>query len=126
MDSVFFNRQKLLIPVDRAEKPWSQAVGLAFRRSVERGLLFTADRMSRPKIWMWGMRVPIDVIWIADSKVVKVDSNIQPPRWWKASVVCPFFLKHYTVPRPVDYILEVEAGFCEEHNLQVGDTVICE
>lgn len=69
------------------------------------------------------MRFPIDIVWISDSKVVKIEENVSAPRCWVLSMFFPYFLKKYSSEENVDCILEIESGFCKERGVKVGDLV---
>ncbi|MDN5764022.1 MAG: DUF192 domain-containing protein [Microlunatus sp.] len=67
------------------------------------GMLFRFGSRSEQQVWMAGMSFPLDVAWIADGKVVAIDTltacteadENDCPRW--------------TSPSPVDALLEVPA-----------------
>lgn len=82
------------------------------------GMLFVFD--SKPvmvNFWMKDMLMPIDIIWIANNKITKIDKNV------------PFYpagtpdnqLKVYGPSSPIDYVLEVNSGFSAKNNIKVGD-----
>lgn len=84
------------------------------------GMLFVFD--SKPlmvNFWMKDMLMPIDIIWIANNKITKIDKNV------------PFYpaetpdsqLKVYGPSSPIDYVLEVNSGFSAKNNIKVGDVV---
>jgi hypothetical protein len=76
--------------------------------------------IKRPAVfWMKGMRFPLDIIWIADGKVVQIDK--QAPH--EPGVADPD-LKRYISNEPVDAVLEVNAGFAEKNGIKVGDPVV--
>ena len=64
---------------------------------------------------MKNMHFPIDIIWISHRRVVNISKNLQPegknPK------------KTYSSIYPVNYVLEVNAGFCEENNIIIGDEI---
>jgi hypothetical protein len=46
----------------------------------DEGMLFIFDQKgTTPAFWMKDMLIPLDIIWIKDSKVSQIDKNIQPP-----------------------------------------------
>lgn len=102
------------ITVELADTPEKQQKGLAGRDSIseERGMLFAMPENSEPIFLMRGMKFPIDIVWIDDSKVVGFEENIQPPKNEKEEN-----LPLYRAPAPVDYVLEVQAGFVKKHNI---------
>lgn len=64
-----------------------------------------------PSFWMKDMLIPLDIIWINDGRIVKIDKDvpISNPE------------KLYTPDTPIDYVLEVNAGFSDKNNLKIGD-----
>ena len=76
------------------------------------GMLFVFDSKDvTPSFWMKGMKIPLDIIWIDDGKIVKIDNNV------------PFSNqeKLYTPGQPIDYVLEVNVGFSDKNSLKIGD-----
>lgn len=104
-----------------ADTPAKQALGLGKRDSLSEGsgMLFPFKRKSKSPFWMKDMLMPIDIIWISDGKVVKIDQDV------------PFFppdtpdykLPLYFPPEPVDYVLEVSAGFSKKFGIKQADPV---
>jgi uncharacterized membrane protein (UPF0127 family) len=107
--------------VEVADSPKKRAKGLSGRNTLaeNEGMLFVFNEKDTiPSFWMKGMLFPIDIVWIADNQVVQIDSNVQPePDTPDAK------LKHYRPLRPVDYVLEVSAGFSSKNSIKSGDTV---
>jgi hypothetical protein len=83
------------------------------------GMLFIFDQKPVfPSIWMKDMLFPIDIIWITDSKIAKIDSNVPAP----AKETPDDRLRLYYPNKPIDYVLEVNGGFTQKNNLKVGDS----
>ena len=83
-------------------------------------MLFVFDAQNvTPVFWMKDMLIPIDIIWINDGKIVKIDTNLQPPK--KGTLDKD--LTTYGAGQPVDYVLEVSAGFSFKNKLEIGDNV---
>lgn len=99
-----------------------RAKGLSGVSSLDtnQGMLFVFDKMnSNPSFWMKDMLIAIDIIWINDNKVVKIDKNVPAP----ATNSPDNKLKIYSAGQPVDYVLEVNSGFCDDNNIKVGNMV---
>ncbi len=111
---VFINDQK--IKVDIADESSEYIKGLSGREVLDknRGMLFIFSDYSQHSFWMKDMLFPIDIIWIKDNKIVKIDKNIPIPNKK---------LEAYLSPEEVNYVLEVNAGYCDKYGIEVGDSV---
>lgn len=80
------------------------------------GMLFIfGDKQAREFV-MRDMNYPLDIIWIDDDKVIKIDEDL-PPEGWNPKTI-------YSSGIPVNYVLEVNAGFCRKHDITVGKRVV--
>ena len=103
---------------DEAERK----IGLSGRPylSENEAMLFVfPEKTSGAGFWMKDMKFPIDIVWIDDNKVVKIDKSVQPEPG-----VPDEQLKLYHPETPVNYVLEVKAGFSDKNGLKVGDTIV--
>lgn len=108
-----------LVKVKIADTETKRKIGLSQTAALgeNEGMLFVFPKKDvQPSFWMKDMQFAIDIIWINDDKVVKIDKNIPPPDPGTPDEK----LKLYTSPGPVDYVLEVAAGFSDKNNLKVG------
>ncbi|MDO8644713.1 MAG: DUF192 domain-containing protein [bacterium] len=97
--------------------------GLSFQKKLPGdGMLFVFEKPARTPFWMWGMRFPIDLIWIANGRVVGWEENLPFPKSM-GSLFFPWFLKQYRPPESVDMVLEVTAGFCRREGVDIGDEI---
>jgi hypothetical protein len=108
------------ILVEIAESDQQRRQGLSGRESLAEGtgMLFVFEEDSRPTFWMDDMNFAIDIVWIDNGRIVAVENNVQPE-----DGVTEENLTLYPAPQPIDYVLEVNAGYSEEHNLKIGDSV---
>jgi uncharacterized membrane protein (UPF0127 family) len=65
------------------------------------------------------MLIPIDIIWINDDKIVKIDKNAPIP----SPGTSDYNLTKYTFNKPVDYILEVPGGYSDASGFKVGSLI---
>jgi uncharacterized membrane protein (UPF0127 family) len=96
--------------------------GLSERESLAEGegmLFIFAQKDIQPPFWMKEMKFAIDIIWIDDNKIVQINENVPAPEPDTPNSE----LKFYTPNQPIDYILEVNAGFVDEKGLKIGDNV---
>ncbi len=107
--------------VEIADNPMKRSQGLSGRVSlgVNEGMLFLFSGAGYQGFWMKGMIIPIDIIWIKDSKVVGFEVNAQPEPGIKQGQ-----LNVYSPPEAVDKVLEVPAGTVERLDIQVGETAV--
>lgn len=102
----------------------SQVAGLTTYNSLtpDRGMIFTyAEERTGVSFWMPArMKFPIDIIFLnADRTVVFVSRNVQPCAS-NLPEECPSYGPGAT---PVQYVVEVVAGFCDQHDVGSGDTL---
>jgi uncharacterized membrane protein (UPF0127 family) len=112
----------ITIPVEVAKTDVQRRNGLSNRESLPEGegMFFEfAQKDIKPPFWMKDMRFAIDILWINDNKIVQIDKNVQPPE----SGTADENLILYIPSQPIDYVLEVTAGFAEEHNIDVNNTI---
>jgi hypothetical protein len=79
-----------------------------------RGMLFVMPRRQIQEFCMRDMRFALDFIWLTPGWVAGLTKNVAPQ-----DQQCG-----YKSPVPVNYILEVPAGFCDRHGIKVGDKAI--
>lgn len=83
------------------------------------GLVFPFDPPKQARFWMKDMLIPIDIIWIKDSKIIGIEPNLPIPSGQPGSTDLPI----YQSPSLVDMVLEVPAGTTDAHGFRVGDSV---
>lgn len=107
-----------VIKVEIANTPESRMKGLSGREKLGRddGMLFIMDEKRYHSFWMADMKFPIDIIWISDNKVVDVTKNAPIP-------TDPQNVPVFTPSTEVDKVLEVNAGYIDNNNIQIGDEV---
>ena len=104
------------LEVELALTPEEQAQGLGGKTGLgaNESMLFVFERPERHYFWMKDMNFAIDIIWLSeDLRVVYIKKDAQPDN----------FLETYGPDENSKYVLEVNAGFSDKHNLKVGDEV---
>lgn len=82
----------------------------------QEGMLFDFDTESKWGIWMKGMKIPIDIIWMnEDREVVYIVMNA-PPELGDT--------KTYTPKTEARYVLEIAAGGAAQNGISIGDKAI--
>jgi len=116
-----------ILRVEIANTPEAMTKGLADRNSLgdDEGMLFDfgSNSSTTPAFWMKGMKFNLDLIWIKDKKIVGITANVPAPdvNCQSSIVNC---LPSYSPPSPINWVLEVNAGWVEKNNIKVGDKVI--
>lgn len=106
------------ITAEYARTSAEQQQGLSNRKSLDKntGMVFVFDQKKVATFWMKDMRIPLDFIWVADTTVVDITENVPPPQDpQNPAIISP--------KEPVNYVIEVNAGFVKEHSIKIGDTV---
>lgn len=95
----------------------SRATGLMHRTSMpeNHGMIFIFDNPDFVNFWMKNVKISLDMIFISDSKIVKIYKNTlickaEPCRLYSSNVV-------------VDSVIELNGGFCEKNNIKEGDSI---
>ncbi len=78
------------------------------------GMLFVFPKSDIETFWMKETKIPLDIIWIDDSKIVEM-TTLDP----QIGTDIP----SYTPKNKANYVLEINAGMASEDNIKVGDSV---
>ncbi len=117
---IIIGKNRIFVQVAKTSEEITK--GLSGKKDLidDEGMIFILSSKTYPLFWMKGMLFPIDIIWIADNKIVKIDTNVPvenpdtPERDYKL----------YQPGQLVDHVLEVQADSTKEKNIRVGDNVI--
>lgn len=113
---------KTTISVEIADTPEKTTLGLSYRDSLpeNQGMLFIFPESHIPTFWMKGMKFPLDMIWIDENNtIVDITQNVPYP----SPGTMEFELPHYSPNLPAKMVLEVNSGFVERNNVEVGDSI---
>ena len=81
-----------------------------------KGMLFVFAKEGIYSFWMKNTLIPLDIIWINDSKkIVFIEQNTKPCK----SLVC----QSYNPGVKARYVLEINAGLAEKYRLKIDDLV---
>lgn len=114
-----FPNHNLKIEVELAENIVQWTKGLMFRKSLaqDSGMLFVFPDEAIRTFWMKNTYIPLDLIFIsASKKIAEIKANFDPCQKDQCSI--------YTSQIPAQYVLEVNAGFVQKNNLQIGEPVV--
>ena len=117
--NVKINNTKINVEIVTTEK--DQNKGLSDRESLadKTGMLFAFDNYKIRSFWMRIMQFPLDLIWIKDTDIIGITKNVPVPVKGTSLDDLP----QYFSPDLVNYVLEVNAGFSDNNNIEVGDKV---
>lgn len=102
--------------VELAKTQAQREAGLMYREELDKdkGMLFIFDKEDIYPFWMKNTLIPLDMIWInSNYKVVFISQNVQPCQNFDCPSVVPLI--------KAKYVLELNAGLCQEIGLKVGD-----
>ena len=104
------------LAVEIVDTPEKRTQGLSNRSSLSEntGMLFVFSDYRQRNFWMKEMQFPIDMIWISDAQVVGIQKNVPVPTSSQLLI--------YTSPKDVNYVVEVNAGWAEQHEISVGSS----
>ena len=110
---------ELKIPVEIATSTPAIQKGLSGRTSLDPndGMIFIFSKPDKYRFWMPDMHFPLDIIWIDNGEIVGITKNASN----EFDPANPVF---YTPPEPAQYVLEVNAGFSEDNDINIGDGVV--
>ncbi|MBW1918140.1 MAG: DUF192 domain-containing protein [Deltaproteobacteria bacterium] len=88
--------------------------GLSGRKALPEGhgMLFVMPALECQHFCMRGMLFPIDIIWIANTRIIGLAQHLSPQDNGT-----------FSSPAPANYVLEVSAGFCDKHRIEINDTI---
>lgn len=107
----------VIVNVEVADTKKSQAQGLSDRKELKNGdgMLFIFPGKEIRSFWMKNMNFGLDIIWLDGDEITKISQNLPPEGGVPQNV--------YESGNPVNYVLEVPAGFCEKNNIKIGNKI---
>lgn len=105
----------IAIDIEVADDDSKREVGLMGRPTMEerQGMLFVFEQAQFQSFWMHNTILPLDMIFIDANRTIKtIHKN-----------TTPFSDQTYQSTAPVNYVLEVNAGFTDKYNIVVGDKI---
>ncbi len=104
------------IDIEIAHTRKERETGLMYRSSMPEtaGMLFRFDRFKPAFFWMRNTYIPLDMIFVdKNMRIVKIYQNAEP-----------LSDKPIPVHKETMYTIEVNAGFCEQYGIAIGDHVV--
>lgn len=103
------------ISIEIAETKQERNQGLMNRKKLDKnnGMLFIYNTSYKRFFWMKNTYIPLDIIYVDNTyHVVSIQENTEP-----------LLEKKYPSYKKAMYVVEVNAGFCNMHNIKVGDSI---
>ena len=103
------------IDIEIADNEYERQLGLMNRESMEemQGMLFIFPQERYQSFWMLNTMFSLDIIFVNSNKeIVTIHKN-----------TAPLSEQSYPSTAPAQYVVEVNAGFCDIHNIKIGDKV---
>ncbi len=118
IEKSYIEINKIKIPIEIVDNVESRRLGLSYREVLDKnsGMLFDMENKGVVSFWMKDMNFPLDIIWIDGDKIVNISKNL-PPAGSQPDL-------SYSSDLPIDFALEVNGGFCEENNIDIGDEIV--
>ena len=121
--------------VEIADTAAKQKLGLSYRKFIDqdKGMLFDFEKEQQTAFWMKDMNFNLDFIWINKNKIIGITPDVPAPVKYNLSDealakseglrIKDSGLLLYSPPSPVNWVLEVNAGWTKKNNISVGDDV---
>ena len=106
---------KAKIDIQIADNDFDRELGLMFRKSMQenQGMLFIFPQDTIQTLWMRNTFIPLDMVFINSQKeIVSISKNTKT-----------LSDQTYSSSGPAQYVLEVNAGFCDRFNIKDGDKI---
>lgn len=111
---IFAKVNDINLTLEVADTFIKRAKGLSGREGIsdDQGMLFVFKKPDLHSFWMKGMKFSIDIVWIDENlKIVEISKNVSPES----------FAKTFRPTKSVQYVLEIKAGWVDEHSIKEGD-----
>ena len=106
---------EIRVALELARSPQEMQRGLMFRKQLDEsaGMLFIYQKDGDHHFWMKNTYLPLDMLFIsANGEVLGIVENVEPMTTVSRSVGIPS-----------RYVLELNAGYCRRHGVQVGTKI---
>ena len=105
------------LQLEIADTLQKRTLGLMFRKTLpaNNGMLFLFDTLQKGSMWMKNTYIPLDMMFFNKQfEIVHIHENAVPQ---DETII--------TTPMPVWGVIEVNAGYVRQNNIQSGDKIIC-
>jgi uncharacterized membrane protein (UPF0127 family) len=105
--------EKIKIDIEIADNDYERQLGLMNRKEMKenQGMLFIFPNETMQSFWMRNTLIPLDIVFVNSKKnIVTIHKNTHT-----------LSDQSYPSSAPAEYVLELNAGFTDRHNIQLGD-----
>lgn len=117
--------EQIPVRLEHAVTPEQRRLGLMERSPLpdNGGMLFwyREQRAASAGFWMYRTRIPLDIAWLDEDGVILARDTI-PPCKTDSAGNCP----SWSPGVPHHRVLEMNAGFFDEHHVAVGDELLAD
>jgi uncharacterized membrane protein (UPF0127 family) len=106
---------KAKIDLEIADTEYERELGLMNRKEMgeNQGMLFIFPKQDMLSFWMRNTLMSLDMIFVNQQRtIVTIHKNTK--------ILSD---QSYPASQPAMYVVEVDAGFCDKHNIKVGDKI---
>lgn len=108
------------LTVEVVTSPASLSLGLSGRDAIGAdGMLFLFNKKRNVTFWMKEMNFNLDIIWIADNRVIGILQNVPKPESGTALTDLPV----YSPEKAINAVLEIPAGDAKKLGIEIADEV---
>lgn len=107
----------LSVEIADTEELWKRGLSGREALSENSGMIFVFPEPKPQIFWMKNTRIPLDILWVHEGRVMGIN-NMQPEPGTPDDQ-----LQRYASPEPVEWVIEVNAGWVKAHGVHVGDPV---
>lgn len=103
------------VDIEIADNDAKRTQGLMYRDSMaeNHAMLFVFEHEAQRSFWMENTYIPLDIIYInAKNQIITIQKN-----------TVPFSEDSIPSNGPAQYVVEVNAGFCDRHSVKPGDHI---
>ncbi|MCK5416653.1 DUF192 domain-containing protein [Candidatus Parcubacteria bacterium] len=106
-----------IIKVEIADDLFKRTKGLSnvIKLEEDAGMLFKFNDKQIRSFWMKNMNFSLDILWIDGNKIIKISKDLKPEGDEPKN-------KYFSL-LPVDYVLELNGGYCDRNEIKVGDEI---
>lgn len=108
--------RKINIQIAENDAEWYQGLSDRDNLCSECGMYFIFPAKDKLDFVMRNMNFPLDIIFIADDKIINIAENLAPEGTRPRNI--------YSSNEKANRVLEVNAGYCNKYGIKAGDSVL--